>query len=394
MASHVLLFDLADEVARLQYHLLKSGDDFTVVVATDPAQAAAIAARVVPDIVVCDPDLDPAGGAQFVRRLRAATPGTRVVAWTHQDHPEMIAEVLAEGACGYLSKDETAPEVERAVRAVIAGHVVVGSGIAETLGLRLTTAVEEARGAREELERNRSQVSSGSAAKADFLANISHELRTPVTVAKGIAHVLRNPSIGEEERAEFTTQLQNSLDKLMGIVDEVITMAELERGTFELHLARLDLAPLLRDAIDDLRVQYPEVPIDVSMTGDLAANADAPRISSVMRELLDNACRYSPAGAAVEVLARSLDEGVVVTVTDHGEGLHRAVAAQSFEEPFTTGEDVLRKERSGVGIGLHLARQLVVEHGGILWTDPLPGGGTRASFCLPAGAEALTAPPI
>jgi signal transduction histidine kinase len=394
MSLHVLLFDLPDDVARLQYQLLRSGDDFAVVVATDPTQAAELASRVLPDVIVCDPDLEPAGGAQLIRRLRAATPGTRVLAWTHQDDPEVIAEVIAEGAAGYLSKTATAPEVERAVRAVIAGHAVFDTGIAEALGRRLSAAILEARSTREELERNRSQVSSGSAAKADFLANISHELRTPVTVAKGIAYVLRNPSIGDDERAEFTTQLQNALDKLMGIVDEVITIAELERGTFELHLTRLDLAPLLRDAIDDVRRQYPEVPFDVSVSGHLPANVDAPRISSVMRELLDNACRYSPAGAVVEVHARYLDEGAVVTITDRGEGLHRAVATQSFEEPFTTGEDILRKEKSGVGVGLHLARQLVVEHGGILWTDPLPGGGTRASFCLPAGAEALTVPPI
>jgi len=85
----------------------------------------------------------------------------------------------------------------------------------------------------------------------------------------------------------------------------------------------------------------------------------------------------------VHVSARSMSEGIVVSVTDRGEGLDRTVAKRSFDEPFSTGEGVLRKEKAGVGVGLHLARQLVVEHGGTLWTDPLPGGGTRASFCIP-----------
>jgi signal transduction histidine kinase len=393
MALHVLLFDLPDEVARLQYHLLRSGGDLAVVVATEPEEAVELAARVLPDIVVCDPDLDPAGGPQLVQRLRAAYPPTGILAWSRQEEPERIAALLAEGV-GYLLKDAGPIEVERAVRATGLGQIVIGPHVAEVLGNRLTSAMHEARSVRDELERSRAQISSGSAAKADFLANISHELRTPVTVAKGIAYVLRNPSIGDEEREEFTSQLQTSLDKLMGIVDEIITMAELERGTFELHLNQVDLAPLLREAIDDLRLQYPEVPIDVAIADRLPTTADAPRIGSVVRELLDNACRYSPVGAPVEVHGRTLDEGVVVTVTDHGEGLHRAVATQSFEEPFTTGEDVLRKEKSGVGVGLHLARQLVVEHGGILWTDPLPGGGTRASFCLPSGSQVLTAPPV
>jgi hypothetical protein len=64
-------------------------------------------------------------------------------------------------------------------------------------------------------------------------------------------------------------------------------------------------------------------------------------------------------------------------------GLSREVASLAFQEPFVTGEDVMRKERAGVGLGLHLARRLILLHGGILWADPLPAGGTRVSFCIP-----------
>jgi signal transduction histidine kinase len=81
---------------------------------------------------------------------------------------------------------------------------------------------------------------------------------------------------------------------------------------------------------------------------------------------------------------RPMDEGVVVSVTDHGEGMARQTASKAFEEPFSAGEDILRKERAGAGVGLHLARQLVIQHGGILWADPLPSGGTRVSFVIPA----------
>jgi signal transduction histidine kinase len=83
-----------------------------------------------------------------------------------------------------------------------------------------------------------------------------------------------------------------------------------------------------------------------------------------------------------------------VLVTDRGEGLDRGVVTRAFQQPFSTGESVLHKEKSGVGTGLHLARQLVVEHGGIMWVDPIPGGGTRAAFCLPRRrGERLEVPP-
>ena len=89
-----------------------------------------------------------------------------------------------------------------------------------------------------------------------------------------------------------------------------------------------------------------------------------------------------------------LDEGVVVVVTDHGEGLDRSLAMKAFEQPFSTGEATLRKEKAGVGVGLHLARKIILEHGGVMWSDPLPGGGTRVSFCIPLHeGQRLAAPP-
>jgi signal transduction histidine kinase len=155
-----------------------------------------------------------------------------------------------------------------------------------------------------------------------------------------------------------------------------------------------DLAPLVRHALDEIRMRYPGIPIAAEVADGLICVADGPRLGSVVRELLDNACRYSPFGRAVELVARDLPEGVTVMVTDRGEGLDRAVATRAFEQPFSTGEGVLRKEKSGVGTGLHLARQLVVEHGGVMWIDPLPGGGTRACFCIPhRGGERLESPP-
>jgi signal transduction histidine kinase len=254
--------------------------------------------------------------------------------------------------------------------------------------------VAEERAMHAELEELRSSVTQGTSAKADFLANISHELRTPVTVAKGIAYVLRNPAVPAHEREQFLGQLQSSLDKLMGIVDEIITIAELERGTFELDVAPMDLAPLIRHAMDEVAREYPQTPIEGQVPDELRAVADGNRIGGVVRELLDNACRYSPPGAGIELIARMLDEGVVVGVTDHGDGLDRSIAMKAFEQPFSTGEATLRKEKAGVGVGLHLARQIVWEHGGVMWSDPLPGGGTRVSFCIPLSeGQRLAAPP-
>jgi signal transduction histidine kinase len=204
-----------------------------------------------------------------------------------------------------------------------------------------------------------------------------------VTVAKGIAYVLKHRGIPEDEQDEFLDQLEGSLEKLMTLVDEMLTIADLDRGTLSLKVAEVDLAPLLRHVADQLDRQYPDVTIERVIPDPLSASADPVRFAEIVRQILDNACRYTGEGTPVEIRARSMDEGVVVSITDRGEGMERRTATQAFSEPFTAGEEILRKERAGIGVGLHMARQLVVQHGGILWADPLPAGGTRVSFCLP-----------
>ena len=395
MGSTVLVCDSEDEVAYLQYHLLRAAPDLVVDVTSDPFQAVESAARARPDVVTVDLGLEGLGGVELIRRLCASTPGTRVIARSSSREVTVVADALGAGAAGYVLRDDGPDALLAAIRAALTGAVVLSPVVATGFGSEVGRAVADEHRMRAELEELRASVSQGTSAKADFLANISHELRTPVTVAKGIAYVLRNPAVPASEREQFLGQLQSSLDKLMGIVDEIITIAELERGTFALEVANVDLGPLVRHAVDEVSRSYPSVPITAQVPDTFHAIADGARIGGVVRELLDNACRYSPAGHAVELLARTLDEGVVVTVTDRGEGLDRSIANQAFDQPFSTGEPTLRKERSGAGVGLHLARQIIVEHGGVMWADPLPGGGTRISFCLPIReGQRLAAPPV
>jgi signal transduction histidine kinase len=395
MGASVLVCAATEEVAFLQYHLLREAPDLVVDVTSDPFNAVETAARSRPDVVTVDLGLEGGlDGAELIRRICASTPGTRVIARAVSRDPITVADALGAGAAGYVLREEGPEALLIAVRAALTGAVVLSPILTIPFGTEVGRLAVAERALTAELDEVRSSVSQGTSAKADFLANISHELRTPVTVAKGIAYVLRNPSVPPEEREQFLGQLQSSLDKLMGIVDEIITIAELERGTFVLEITPTDLAPLIRHAMDEVAREYPQTPIDAWVPDELRLVADGVRLGGVVRELLDNACRYSPISGHVELAARMLEEGVVVSVTDHGEGLDRTIAMKAFEQPFSTGEATLRKEKAGVGVGLHLARQIVVEHGGVMWSDPLPGGGTRVSFCVPLSeGQRLAVPP-
>ncbi len=391
----VLLCDTPDGLSLLQYALIRSGADLQLEVTTDALRAVELAARTKPDVIVTELTLEGLGGAELIKRLRASAPGSRTICYSDVAEPRLVAEVLAAGAAGYVLRHEGPEEVLRAIAAAAGGAgASLSAGAAALVANTLGEALDDRERLSIQLAEIEESTRQGTAAKAEFLSNISHELRTPVTVAKGIAYVLRNRQIPDDEWEEFIQQLQASLDKLMMMVDEIITIAEIERGTLALEISELDLAPLLRHAADEVGRQYPNLEIQRLFPDRLPAYADPSRIGEVVREILDNGCRYSPDDRPVELRARALDEGVVVTVTDRGHGMQRGVASQAFDQPFSTGEATLRKEKAGVGVGLHLARQLIVQHGGILWTDPVPSGGTRVSFCIPAHrGETLTEMP-
>jgi signal transduction histidine kinase len=383
MPTRVLLCDSPDGLAQLQYALLKSGADLETEVVTDGFRAVEVAARTQPAVVVVEIGFDAMSGAELVKRLLAVVPETRVICRAGVPSPLAVAEVLDAGASGFLLKEDGPEAVLRAIRGVLDGNVALSHRVALQLAERFRVESTQRRELEAALTETAEQLEQLTTAKAEFLANVSHELRTPVTVAKGIAYVLKHRGIPEEEQDEFLGQLEASLEKLMMLVDEMLTIAELDRGTLTLKPSETDLAPVLRHVVDEMARQYPDVRIERAIPDRLDGTVDAVRFCEVVRQLLDNACRYTAEGVPVEIRARTMSEGVLISVTDHGAGMERDVAMQAFSEPFSTGEEILRKERAGAGLGLHMARQLVVQHGGIMWADPLPAGGTRVSFCLP-----------
>jgi signal transduction histidine kinase len=392
--TKVLLCDTADGLAQLQYVLLKSGAALEMEVVTDGFRAVEVAARTQPGIVVAEIGLEGLSGTDLVRRLLAIVPETSVICWTNLSSPLLAAQMLQSGASAYLLKEDGPESVLRAIRAVIDGNVALSHRVGLRLGDRLVNESTQRMDLEVALGEVSERLESLTTAKADFLANISHELRTPVTVAKGIAYVLKNRGLPEDEQQEFLGQLEASLEKLMMLIDEMLTIADLDRGTLTLKVSVVDLSPILAHVADEIARQYPKVQIRRDVPEQLYVPSDPVRVAEVARQLLDNACRYSPEGESVALKGRAMTEGVVVSVTDRGEGMRRDVVAKAFNEPFTAGEEILRKERAGAGVGLHMARQIVLQHGGIMWADPLPAGGTRVSFVIPAHAgQTLTTPP-
>lgn len=370
--------------------------------AADGHRAIQVVERGAPDAVVIQMGLAGPPPVEMLERIRRAAPDARILCLLETNDPESAADLLRAGADGLLLPEETAPGyVAWAVDQVLRGGAVLSPLLAADLTGRFADAVGREREFSRSLARVSQQAENLANAKAEFLSNLSHELRTPLTVIKGVAQVVTRFGGKDEEQTGMLSKLEDAATKLTRMVENLLTLAEMERGEFRLNLADVDMASVVRRSAEEMGAKYPNVQVDLRIPASIPARADGERLSEVMRHIVDNACRYSEEGGTVTVTAKKAVEGVIVTVVDHGKGVDRAIVAQAFGEAFTTGEATLTKQRAGLGLGLNLARNLVVHHGGILSAEPMPGGGSKVTMVIPpepaepepaTGAEAEEAP--
>jgi signal transduction histidine kinase len=394
MPVTVLVCDRPETVDETAHAVSSAGHE--VELAVEGFRAIELAERSHPEVVVFRTGLPGRPAADVVRRLKAFPTPPQVVVILAEHDVEEAADVLAAGADAVIGPDPHPEYVSWTVDRVAEGGAVLTPGIARDLVSRFAETVRMKEEWSRSLADSAQQTEELSRAKADLLANVSHELRTPLTVIKGLVSVLRRSEASPEDQVEFLRLVEEAADKLTAMVENLVTLSEMERGTLRLELQPFDLAQLVREGSEQAGAAYPDVSVEVSVAHPIPVTVDVNRLREAVRQLVDNACRYSAPGETVRVRARLGDEGIAVHVSDRGRGLRRDTVRTAFGQPFTPGEDILRKERAGLGMGLNLARSLVVLHGGIMWAEPLPGGGTRVAFTLPpggVGAEAQRAQP-
>jgi signal transduction histidine kinase len=353
-------------------------------VAHDGYRAIELAERDHPAVILARADLPGPEPGELIRRLSLCSPGSRVVMIQEGTDPEASARMLRAGAQGILLGIPRLGFLIETVHRVAEGGVVIAPEVALSLVEPFADSVARERAWSRELAERAQEVQALSRAKSDFLANVSHELRTPLTIIKAAAATLARSRTISAQQADLLTEVEAASDRLTAMVEGLLTEAHVDRGDFVLDFAPCNVSNLVREGAQEAGDQFPGIRVDVVTPEDMPAVADARAIRGVVRQLVDNACRYSKDGGEVSVKARSAEEGITVHVTDRGMGVHRWKVSAAFNQAFSPGEEIMSKERAGLGIGLNLARNLLALHGGILWAEPLPAGGTRVSFTIPA----------
>ena len=224
-------------------------------------------------------------------------------------------------------------------------------------------------------------------AKSEFMATMSHDFRSPLTVVRGVLELLlseRTGSLNERQR-ELAGRAERNVHRLEEFAEDVLEMARIEQGAVSLEVEEVDLTALVREVVDDHRaVSDPrQQPIALYADDGLVVAGDASRIRQILANLLSNAIKYAPAGSPITVTAARDATAVRVRVSDRGPGVPRDDRERIFE-PFTRGRRAGKV--AGVGLGLSIARSFAELHRGSLRYEDVAGGGAAFVLSLPQDA--------
>jgi two-component system phosphate regulon sensor histidine kinase PhoR len=231
--------------------------------------------------------------------------------------------------------------------------------------------------------------------RAEFVANVSHELKTPVTAVKGFAETLLegalyNPAACEE----FVGIIAEEAERLNRLITDLLSLSRIESREMKLQLETLELGAAIKRIADKIRPRFQkrELVLVVSMPGHpVLVRADHDRVEQVLTNLLENSLMYTPSGGRVDVGVQEERDQVLVSVKDTGIGIPPDDLPRIFERFYRVDRARSRK-LGGTGLGLAIIKHIVEAHGGRVWVQSELGRGSTFYFTLPGNGPAAPQP--
>lgn len=227
--------------------------------------------------------------------------------------------------------------------------------------------------------------------RKEFIADVSHELKTPIFAAQGFVHTLLDGAVDDKAvRNKFLKKAARSLDGLDALVEDLLTLSQIETGQAKMHFESIDLYKLTEEVLDQFEAKAAKRHIKLRISGQrrVAAYADPLRISQVMSNLVSNAVNHSYDDSEVVV---ELEEGrkfVTVSVTDSGEGIPPEHINRIFERFYRVDKSRSRG-KGGTGLGLAIVKHILEGHHTRPAVASTPGKGSVFSFKLPRSKEIM-----
>ncbi len=228
----------------------------------------------------------------------------------------------------------------------------------------------------------------------DFVANVSHELKTPLTSIQGFAQAIMDDTAQTPEaRKQAAGIIYSEAGRMHRIVIDLLDLARLEAGTAEMNRLPVDIQQLLTSVCEKFKLQanHAHVSLQVEAPDVLPKIlADGDRLAQVITNLVDNALKYTPGGGSIELWAEIEGEFLQVTVSDNGSGIRLEDQAHIFDRFFQADRARVGGNSHGAGLGLAIAREIMLAHGGTISVQSQPGRGTSFALLLPLGNSGKT----
>jgi signal transduction histidine kinase len=329
-----------------------------------------------PSVVLLDLNLPDSHGAETFRTVMAHSPDVPVVILSGQDDEGLALKAVHQGVQDYLIKgDITSKQLERAMRYAVERQALLRS-------LEITR--------KQQLE-----------FKNQFLSHVSHELRTPLTCIHQYVTILLDGLAGPmaPEQTDHLKTVLKSVNQLHAMIRDLLEATRAESGKIRVEPRCISIGELIQQAVTMMRPIAGErqVGIEIGLDNRIPLiHADPDRILEVLINLTDNAIKFTSPEGSVMIKACMIEadeDAVYVSVTDTGRGISPDAKALIFERLYQDPE-LIDNNRTGLGLGLYICRELVKLHGGKIWVASEPGQGSTFTFTLPLYSLAKLLAPV
>jgi signal transduction histidine kinase len=317
------------------------------------------------DIVLLDMGLPDGHGIEILRRARAAAPAVVMIVLTGLEDEAVAAEAMKKGAQDYLIKGQ----IEN-----------------RALPQALRHAMERQRMQAEADLMRKNEIK----LRDDFISHVSHELRSPLTSIYSFNSIIADGLAGQTtpQQDEYLQIILRNVGQLRAMIEDLLEVTQERTGKLTIELQPVSVNEAAAYAVDTVKGSAKQQEITLSFfptAGLSSAFADATRVRQILTILLDNAVKFTPAGGTVTIKAREYEKDtsmVLIEVSDTGCGIKPEETGRVFEHLYQV-TDPGSAGRRGLGLGLHIAKDLVTRQGGKIWVTSLPGKGSLFSFTLP-----------
>ena len=328
------------------------------------------------DVILLSYELPGMNGLEILANLQYKELSGPVIILADARNEEFAPQAMRDGAYDYVIREK---DFEKGLLVIIHNALSAFYALKEKERLQKEIAAKKS-----ELEAANRKLQQLDKIKSDFVSNVAHEFRTPLTIIKGNVDLVNKGGLGSVAPAqkEMLDGAINIVNRLSRLVNDLLDISKIESGKMELKKEPLDINAVIEEnlVIFDKAIKDKKQKLQRDLAKDIPKiNADEDKITQVFVNLLNNAMKYTPESGQISIKTVNLEKEIMVEVTDTGEG----VAPDNLDKIFDKFTRVTAEKKEGTGLGLPIAKDIVSLHKGRIWVKSELGKGSQFYFTLP-----------